>query len=147
MLSARVPRELAGVTLVELVAFLVVISIGAVALLGSYRNILPRAPTPAQITQAALLAQERMELIAGNRGVLGSSISAAFATTALDPCPSANAFCPLSSPGFGMQVLGGGTTAVAWLANPTTTHRQVTVTVSSASGTQLAQLITVFTNY
>lgn len=147
MLSARVPRELAGVTLVELVAFLVVISIGAVALLGSYRNILPREPTPAQITQATLLAQERMELIAGNRGVLGSSISAAFATTALDPCPSANAFCPLSSPGFGMQVLGGGTTAVAWLANPTTTHRQVTVTVSSASGTQLAQLITVFTNY
>jgi len=139
MLSARAIPVSGGATLVELIAFLVIVSIGAVALLGSYWNILPRAPTPAQITQATLLAQERLELISAQRSILG------FGSLALDPCRSSAVGVCTPPRGFSIQVVGDNA-LVAWLSNPATTHRQVTVEVS-ASGTRLARQITVFTNY
>jgi Tfp pilus assembly protein PilE len=126
-------RACGGVTLVELIAFLVVISIAAVALLGLYRNVLPRAPTPAQITRAGLLAQERMELIVAQRAILG------FSSVALDPCRvSAAGICTLPS-GFSIQVVGDNVA-------PTPPSRQITVTVSAA-GQQLAQQVVVLTSY
>jgi Tfp pilus assembly protein PilE len=133
MLNLMGRRACAGVTLVELIAFLVVISIGAVALLGSYRNILPRAPTPAQVTQANLLAQERMELIIGQKALLG------FSSVALDPCRTSSVgVCTLPS-GFSIVVVGDNVA-------PTPPTRQVTVTVS-ASGTQLARQVVQFSSY
>jgi Tfp pilus assembly protein PilV len=70
-----------GVSLIELIAFIVIMGIAVVALLSMYRAVLPRGVTPAQITLATQLAQERMELILGQRIVDG------YSTAVLsDPC-------------------------------------------------------------
>lgn len=131
-------------TLIELIVTLVIISLAAVALFKMFRETMPRAPTPAQITQAAQCAQERMELILGRRWVLG------YASTALDP--SGAATCPANAY-LGVAVAGAGA-LVGWTAvdNATARYRLVTVTVSIApgyplAGTQLAQLNALLANY
>src|SRR5450830_1639346 len=70
-----------GVSLIELIAFIVIMGISVVALLSMYRAVLPRGATPAEITVATHLAQERMELLLGQRIVDG------YSTVGLnDPC-------------------------------------------------------------
>ena len=70
-----------GVSLIELIAFIVIMGISVVALLSMYRAVLPHGVTPAQITLATQLAQERMELLLGQRDASG------YSTTVLtDPC-------------------------------------------------------------
>src|SRR5256885_16816211 len=59
-----------GFRLVEVVGFIGVGGVGAVAVLQRFGQTLPRSATPAQLVQAAQLAQERMELILGRRGVV-----------------------------------------------------------------------------
>lgn len=141
MLSPGARRVCTGVTLVELIAFLVVVSIGAVALLGAYRNILPRAPTPAQITQASLLAQERMALILGERAAKG------YASLNLDPCASSVlAFCTSFPNGFGAPTVVGANALVPWQGNPTTSYRQITVTATGPGGISLSY-VAVLANY
>jgi MSHA pilin protein MshD len=82
-----------GVSLIELIAFIVIMGISVTALLSMYRAVLPHGVTPAQITLATQLAQERMELILGQRVASGYS-----PITGLDPCPGAtictNQFTP-----------------------------------------------------
>src|SRR5437899_112368 len=53
-----------------MIVFIVIIAVAAVALFQTFGQTLPRSPTPAQLVQAAQLAQERMELILGRRGVV-----------------------------------------------------------------------------
>jgi Tfp pilus assembly protein PilE len=143
MLIVARRRVAKGVTLVELIAFLVVVSIGAVALLGSYRNILPRAPTPAGITRASLLAQERMELIVGQRTGLG------YSSTALDPCPGTQPPC-VTVIGFTVSV-SGVSSVVGWPSDTAPNrllNRIITVTVTdSSTNIQLAQQQTILSNY
>jgi len=138
-----------GVTLVELVVFIVIVGIAAFALLQSFGSLLPRSPTGAQLTQASQLAQERMELILGQRNVLGYTNA-----INLDPCivGPAPAVCTNT---FGYAVSSAGTTPApaappagptAWNGNPTTEYKLITVTVS-LSGTQLAQEYAVLANY
>src|SRR5450759_1131727 len=70
-----------GVTLIELIVFIVIMGIAVTALLSMYSAVLPRGATPAQITLATQLAQERMELILGQRDVSGYSTA-----VLVDPC-------------------------------------------------------------
>ena len=128
-----------GFTLVEMIAFIVIVGIAAVALFRMFSQTLPRIPTPAQLAQAAQLAQERMELILGRRGVVSYA-------ALNDPCVGGTppAICTTT---FGYTVaVNGVSSVVAWNGNPTADFKLVTVTVS-LGGTQLAQSDAVVANY
>ena len=77
--------RLRGFTLVELLVFIVIVGFAAYALFRSFGSVLPRSPTAAQLTQAMQLAQERMELILGQRDspLAGRGFNN---TVDLDPC-------------------------------------------------------------
>lgn len=127
-----------GLSLIELIAFIVIMGISVVALLSMYRAVLPRSVTPAQITIATQLAQERMELILGQRDVLGYS-----PVTSLDPCPGA-AICTAPS-GYSV-IVNGADSPVAW-SGVTSDYRQIGVQVLGPDANQLANLSAVIANY
>jgi len=121
----------------------VIIGVAAVALFQMFQQTLPRRPTPVQLVQAAQLAQERMELILGRRGVVSYA-------ALNDPCVGGTppAICTTT---FGYVVTVAGINApppvpVAWNGNPTADFKLITVTVS-LGGTQLAQSDAVVANY
>ncbi len=120
-----------GFTLIELIVTLVIFSIAAYALLRMFADTLPRSPTPSQVTQAAQLAQERMELILGQRLVLG------YNAAELDPCKiGAPTICTNT---LGFNVTSAGTTLgseVAWNGQLTTSFKLITVTVKLSGSTQ-----------
>ena len=135
--------RLRGFTLVELVVFMVILSFAAYALFRSFGSVLPRSPTAAQLTQAMQLAQERMELILGQRDVRGYNN-----LVDLDPCNvGAPTVCTTT---FGYAVSSAGTAPgapVAWPPNPATAnYKLVTVTVS-LGGITLARQSAVLSNY
>lgn len=140
MSALSVRREAAqrGVSLIELIAFIVIMGISVVALLSMYRAVLPRGATPAQITVATQLAQERMELILGQRVARGYS-----PVTSLDPCPGAAICAPTT--GYSVIVSGGGS-PVVW-SGVTSSYRQIGVQVLGPDNNQLAILSAVIANY
>ncbi|MBL7480969.1 type II secretion system protein [Legionella bononiensis] len=82
-----------GFTLIELIAFVVLIGIIAGGLLVGLNESLSRANTPTSITQASFLANARMQIILMNRSINGY-------TTLSDPCTTSPglAICtPLST--------------------------------------------------
>jgi hypothetical protein len=127
-----------GVSLIELIAFIVIMGISVIALLSMYRAVLPRGATPAQITLATQLAQERMELILGQKVARGYSPVAS-----LDPCPGAAICTPPS--GYSVIVSGAGSPLV-W-SGVTTSYRQIGVRVLGPDNDQLANLSAVVANY
>lgn len=133
-----------GVTLIELVAFIVIMGIASMALLSMYRAVLPRGATPSQITLAAELAQERMELILGQRAASGYS-------PLVDPCAGgtppvicSNQFTPS---GLYSVIVVGINPAVQWSGISTNTYRMLGVKVLGPDGRQLANLSAVIANY
>jgi type II secretory pathway pseudopilin PulG len=134
--------RLRGFTLVELVVFIVIIGFAAYALFRSFGSVLPRSPTAAQLTQAMQLAQERMELILGQRDVLGYNN-----LLDLDPC---NVGAPLVCTNtLGYAVSSTGTApagAVVWNCLPVGNCKIVSVTVK-LGGITLAQQSAVLSNY
>ena len=137
--SSRGAARESGFTLIEAVVFIVVVGIAAVALFRMFSQTLPRSPAPSQLTQAAQLAQERMELILGRRSAAGFSAMN-------DPCVGGTppAMCTST---FGYTVaVNGVASAVAWNGNPTTDFKLITVTVT-LNGVQLAQSDAVVGNY
>jgi hypothetical protein len=140
-----------GVSLIELIAFIVIMGISVVALLSMYRAVLPRGDTPSEITLATQLAQERMELILGQRF---SSIPGTYSSLALDPCVGAaspvictNQFTP---PGLYSIIVTGINPAVQFAGfSPLSTNffRALGVNVLGPDGTQLANLSAVIANY
>ncbi len=149
MTAKDLPARSRGLTLIELIVFIVILGIAAFALLGSFGALLPRSPTAAQLTQAMELAQERMELILGQRNspALGRGYNN---TVDLDPCNNAGAptLCT-STFGYTVASAGTGTAPASWLpwnGNPTTNYKLVTVTVT-LGGTTLATQSTVLSNY
>lgn len=143
-LSAPMAGKQSGVSLIELVVFIVIISIAAVALLSSYRGAMPReGVTAMQMTQAAQLAQERMELILGQRIIQG------YSSNTLDPCTVG--VCPQTGQTglFTVSVVGVNTSAV-WPSGPSptsyATYRMIGVTVTLGS-TRVAGISTVLSNY
>jgi len=127
-------------TLIELVAFIVIVGLAAYALLRMFEQTLPHSPTPAQLAQATQFAQERMELILGQREAFG------YGPAELDPCKTGSPTVCTTSP---YVVTSTGTTLgseVAWNGNPTTNFKLVTVTVT-LGGTALARSNAVVSNY
>lgn len=132
-------RRAPGFTLIEMVVFIVIVGIAAVALLRMFSQTMPRSPAPSQLTQATQLAQERMELILGRRSVAGYA-------ALNDPCVGGTppAICTGT---FGYVVaVSGISSLVAWNGNPTTDFKLITVTVT-LNGLQLAQSDAVVANY
>lgn len=140
MTNPAASRRRSGFTLIEVVVFMVIVGIAAFALLRSFGNLLPRAPTGAQITQASQLAQERMELILGRYQAVGFS-------AVNDPCVGGTppTICTTVPTGYTF-VVGGFAPVVAWNGNPVTSYKLVTVTVSF-DGTPLAQESAVLASY
>jgi type II secretory pathway pseudopilin PulG len=137
-------NRIRGFTLVELVVFIVILGFAAYALFRSFGSVLPRSPTAAQLTQAMQLAQERMELILGQRDVQSYNN-----LVDLDPCMRGGALPSVCTIAFGYLVASTGTAPgapVAWNGNPTTNYKLVTVTVS-LSGITLAKRSAVLSSY
>ncbi len=132
-----------GFTLVETVVFIVIMSFAAYALFRSFGSLLPRSPSAAQLTQATQLAQERMELILGQRDVQTYNNG-----VDLDPCtrggPASICASAFTVSSTGTAVAPG--TWVAWNGNPTNTYKLVTVTVS-LGGVTLAKQNAVLSSY
>ena len=135
-----------GLSLIELIAFIVIMGISVVALLSMYRAVLPRSVTPAQITIATQLAQERMELLLGQRDASG------YSTVALtDPCaggtPPAICTDQFTPSGLYSIVVTGVNTPVQWSGISTNSYRMLGVAVLGPDGNQLANLSSVIGNY
>ena len=78
------PFPQAGVSLVEVVVFIVIVGVLAAGLFSVVSNTLRGTPQAGQTDSASEMAQQRMELILAQRRAVG------FATFA-DPCPAAGA--------------------------------------------------------
>ena len=135
-----------GVTLIELVAFIVIMGISVVALLSMYRAVLPRGVTPAQITLAAQLAQERMELLLGQREAFGYSTA-----VLTDPCtggtPPAICTSGLVPAGLYSIVVTGINPPLQWSGLSVDSYRMLGVKVLGPDGGQLANISAVIGNY
>lgn len=82
-----------GLSLIELIVFIVIMGIISVGLLSGMSQVLKTASTPEKIIQANFLANARLELVMMARGLTG------FATLS-DPCaitPSPSICAPLSA--------------------------------------------------
>ena len=121
-----------GFSLIELVIFIVIVSIMGVALLASFSVTTRSSPDAGQMTQATQLAQERMELILAQRRAAG------FAAV-VDPCTFGTppAAC---TPPAGYTV----TAAIAPNWSGDTNYRVITVTVA---GTMAATATSLVANY
>lgn len=137
-----------GVSLIELIAFIVIMGISVVALLSMYRAVLPRGDTPAQITLATQLAQERMELIMGQRsfGYTAGGFS--------DPCvggaPPAICTNQYTPSGLYSIIVTGVNPALLFTGfSPLSTNsfRMFGVKVLGPDGSQLVNLSAVIANY
>lgn len=135
-----------GVSLIELIAFIVIMGISVVALLSMYRAVMPHGITPAQITLATQLAQERMELILGQR-VAGGYSSA----TLTDPCvggtPPAICTSQFTPSGLYSIVVTGISPVLTWSGISADSNRMLGVQVLGPDGNQLANLSAVIANY
>ncbi len=137
-----------GLTLIELVVFIVIVGVAAFALLGSFGAMLTRSPTAAQLTQAMQLAQERMELILGQRNTPAAG-RGYNNTVDLDPCNVGAPTVCTSTFGYTVTSAGTGTAPASWVqwnGNPTTSYKLVTVTVKLGA-TTLATRSAVLSNY
>ena len=90
-----------GFSLIEVVVLIVVMSVMATGLFATFPNLLRAAAEPLDTTRALHLAQERLELILGQRKALGF---AGFIATTFDPCtatpPSTLAVCTSLPTGY-----------------------------------------------
>ena len=135
-----------GVSLIELIAFIVIMGISVTALLSMYRAVLPRGATPAQITLATQFAQERMELLLGQR------VASGYSTVVLtDPCvggtPPAICTDRFTPSGLYSIVVTGVNPPVQWSGIGTDSYRMLGVKVLGPDGSQLANLSAVIANY
>jgi Tfp pilus assembly protein PilV len=133
-----------GISLIELVVFISVVAILAVGLFKALGRSLPSSPTAQQITRATQIAQERMELILGQKDVLG------FASTAIDPCVGGTPPAICTTSGFTITVTGVSPVVAcpAAIDNNTANCKSISVTVKdSTTNNQLAVLTSLVTNY
>jgi len=133
-----------GLTLIEVIVFIVIMGIAAIALLSMFRAVLPHGVTPGQITLATELAQERMELILGQRAANGYS-------PLLDPCaggtPPIVCTDQFTPSGIYSIVVEGINPALPWSGISTNSYRMIGVKVLGQNGSQLAGLSAIIANY
>ena len=151
-----------GVTLVELIAFIIIVGLLATGLIGGFGTTLRGIGVSRQVTQGLQLAQERMELIRARKDVLGF---AAFAPLTSDPCnPPATAH-----PACGGSQSVSGKTVTATVTLDSTAYsvsatieddtalipapfndgnyKTITVTVTDAGGARFTELQMAVANY
>lgn len=136
-----VPQDVRGFTLVELVLFIVIVAVVAAAMFQAFMATMRGSHYGKELTQATQLAQQRMEIIMGERKRLGfAGITAA----TYDPCPPvgawANQACPTTS-----------YTVTSTYNNPLPSCdpncKEVTVTVTGPYGDVLTRLTFQMWNY
>lgn len=132
----RKHRAQRGLSLLELIVFIVVMSIAVVAVMQGLSSALRGSLSPGQMTQATQLAQERMELILATRQTQGYS-------GIYDPCGVG------SPPAFCSTMLGytAAFSSEAWPVDTDTAKYQVLVVTVTRDGTQAAQYKTLVANY
>lgn len=126
-----------GLTLVEVVVFIVILAVVVTGLVAAFAGALRLSGTPQQAYQALQLAQGRTELILGQKKRLGFG---AF-TASFDPCATATPEACLAPTGYTVsaalaQTYSGGD------AN----YRTIVVTVVGPDGGQLADIRTLVAN-
>jgi type II secretory pathway pseudopilin PulG len=126
------PRAQAGLSLIELVAFIVVSAILAVGVFAGLSGSLRGTGEPRQLTQAMQLAQERMDLILGRRAVAGF---AAF----VDPCPGAAVCTPLPGYSVASTIVTGWLDPLTGLVDPN--YKVITANVTGLESTTLTALV------
>ena len=142
-----------GVTLIELIAFIIIIGVLVSGLIGGFSTTLRGSGTPKQMTQALQLAQERMELIRARKDAVGF---ACFTGTRYDPCQNAAAAgsCPIEntsghpacSPTPGYTVTPALDETGACMGGDVN-YKCITVTVTDSTGTKFAELKAAVANY
>lgn len=135
-LSSRKFHAQRGLSLLELIVFIVVMGIAVVAVMQGLSSALRGSLSPGQMTQATQLAQERMELILATRQTQGYS-------GIYDPCGVG------SPPAFCSTMLGytAAFSSEPWSADPDTAKYRVLVVTVTRDGTQVAQYKTLVANY
>lgn len=127
----------AGVSLVELIMFIVLVALAVGAIMNVFFDTLRGSPSPSQITQATRLAQERMELILSRKNTLRF-------TNFTDPCPGSP-----SAPACAKPALFSVTASTStWPTDSGTYYKLITVTVTSdPTGQKVAELKSVVSRY
>ncbi len=144
------PAAIRGVTLIELIAFIIIAGIAMVILVQVFAVSMHGSHTGKQLTQGVHLAQQRLEVIRGQRSRLGY---AGFTATTYDPCPPvgtwiAQACQTTTYPAGNYQITSTFNGAAdACGAGTGTDCRVVTVTVTEPGGVTVSVLTTQFWNY
>ena len=145
-------RACRGVSLVELIVFIVVTGIVAAALIAGMAAAVRTAPVPRVMHQGLQLAQGRMELILAQRKRLGFS---GFTSATFDPCqppggaqeaclaPAAYATTACFYTGAGTCGFGAANTCQSGDVN----YACVRVRVTGSDGTTLALVDAMVANY
>jgi len=145
-------RACRGVSLVELIVFIVVTGIVAAALIAGMAAAVRTAPVPRLMHQGLQLAQGRMELILAQRKSLGFSN---FTSATFDPCqppggaqeaclaPAAYAATACFYTGAGTCAFGAANTCQSGNVD----YKCVRVRVNGSDGSTLTQLDAMVANY
>ena len=119
----------AGVTLVELVAFIVIVALLATGLIAAFTLAMKDTPKSGEITHALQLAQERMELILAYKKSKGF-------TALIDPCTLAPPPAQCTSPsGYSVSV----PPFTNW--NGSTEYKTITVDVTGLQAITLTAVV------
>ncbi len=150
--SVVASRGCRGVSLVELIVFIVITAVVVAGLMSGMSAAVRTAPLPREMHQGLQLAQGRMELILEQRQSLGF---AGFNNLTFDPCqpPGGAQAClapaaytvvaPCFYTGAGTCGFGAANTCQGGDVN----YACVRVRVTGPQGTTLAELDTMFANY
>lgn len=134
-----------GVTLVELIAFIAIVSVVAAAMFHAFSGTMRGSHFGKEMTQATQLAQQRMEVILGQRKTLG--YTAFIASANYDPCQSGvwtTQLCGTTSTPAGNYVVASTRSAADACGTGCT---EIEVTVTGPYGGQLARATTQVWNY
>ena len=146
------PRACRGVSLVELIVFIVITGIVVAGLIAGMAAAVRSAPVPRVMHQGLQLAQGRMELILAQRRSLGFS---GFTSATFDPCqppggaqeaclaPAAYAATECFYTGAGTCAFGAANTCQSGDVN----YKCVRVRVTGSDGTTLALVDAMVANY
>ena len=145
-------RACRGVSLVELVVFIVIIGIVAAALIAGMAAAVRSAPVPRAMHQGLQLAQGRMELILAQRERLDFP---GFTSATFDPCqpPGGAQEACLAPAGYAATACfytGAGTCgfgAANTCQSADVNYKCVRVRVTGSDGSTLAQLDAMVANY
>jgi type II secretory pathway pseudopilin PulG len=144
-----------GVTLIELVAFIIIIGVLVSGLAAGFNANMRGSATSRDVTQALQLAQERMELIRARKDVVGF---ACFTGTRFDPCQNAAAAGSCPAMAASTHPACSAATTLGYTVTPALDetgacmgndpeYKCITVTVRDASGATLSRLQAAVANY